>query len=157
MVILAKKLIYTVDIWATQFQLTVKSMWTIERLSHLPVLTCKVLHEFDAFVERYYSGEIYLMNTKSYIALFDQTLWLLRNLSREVDSCQVPKFRSGKSLTFAWNRMFWLDSVFLWTNASHVMKQLLRLLISVHMMSINPRSDNHLWHWPRSLSFLLGW
>jgi hypothetical protein len=38
-------------------------MWTIERLSHLPVLACKVLHEFDAFVERYYSGEIYLMNS----------------------------------------------------------------------------------------------
>ena len=38
-------------------------MWTIERLSHLPLLACKVVHEFDAFVERYYSGEIYLMNS----------------------------------------------------------------------------------------------
>ena len=36
-----------VDIWATQFQLTLKSMCKIERLSqHLPVLTYKVLHEF---------------------------------------------------------------------------------------------------------------
>jgi hypothetical protein len=61
--ILAKKLIYTVDIWAIQFQLTLKSMWTIERLSHLPVPTCKVLHKFDAFVEKYSSGEIYLMNS----------------------------------------------------------------------------------------------
>jgi hypothetical protein len=43
----AKKLIYTVDIWATQFHLTLKSMWTIERLSqHLLVPTCKMLHEF---------------------------------------------------------------------------------------------------------------
>ena len=65
MVILAKRLIYTVDIWAIQFQLTLKSMWTIERLSRLPVpvLTCKVLHKFDAFVEKYSSGEIYLMNS----------------------------------------------------------------------------------------------
>ena len=36
---------YTVDIWATTFQL--KSMWTIKRSSQSsPVLTCKVLHEF---------------------------------------------------------------------------------------------------------------
>jgi hypothetical protein len=38
---------FTLDIWATQFQLSLKSMWTIERLSqHLPVLTCEVLYEF---------------------------------------------------------------------------------------------------------------
>jgi hypothetical protein len=43
----ANKYIYIVDIWATQFQLTLKSMWTFERLSQpLPVLTCKELHEF---------------------------------------------------------------------------------------------------------------
>ena len=36
-----------VYIWATKFQLTLKTMRTIERSSpHLVVLTCKVLHEF---------------------------------------------------------------------------------------------------------------
>jgi hypothetical protein len=49
----AKTLIYTVDIWATKFQLTLKSMWTIERSSQpLPVLTCKVLHGFNVWVKQ---------------------------------------------------------------------------------------------------------